>query len=148
MESYAVLTALGFFGFFILLVVLIPAIFFLLTVQNTLKVIQPRNRTMEPGQAWLMLIPLFNIIWQFILVERLSRSIENEFRSKNVPVYSRPCYGVGLAACILNCCSIIPYLGSLFSLAGFICWIIYWVNINDYKNKILRLPPGGDSLIF
>jgi len=41
-----------------------------------------------------------------------------------------------LAMCILAIISIIPYIGILFGLAGFICWIIYWVKISGYSAKL------------
>jgi hypothetical protein len=41
-----------------------------------------------------------------------------------------------LTYCILFCCSIIPGIGVLFGLAGFVMMIIYWVKINDYKNLL------------
>jgi len=49
--------------------------YFLITQQNTLKAIQQQNRLMRPGEVWLQLIPLFGIVWQFIVVTRISDSI-------------------------------------------------------------------------
>ena len=46
-------------------------IFFLIAQQNTLKSIKPHNRKMQPGEVWLQLIPVFNLIWQFIVVGRI-----------------------------------------------------------------------------
>ena len=134
----------------ILALALIPMIFFLLTQQNTLKSIQPANRLMEPGLVWLQLIPLFGLVWQFIVVSRISDSIRNEFNSWQTDdsilgysdsesmrlAYRRPTYDIGLAYCILFCCSIVPMLGSLAAIAGFVCWIIYWVKLAEYKKKI------------
>ena len=138
-----------FFGFMALF--LIPCIFFLITQQNTLKAIQPENRTMSPGEVWLQLIPLFGIVWQFFVVTRISDSLRNEFSSwtndtifnveGNQVVnlsYSRPTYGVGLAMCICGCCSIIPLLGFLAVLGWFVCWIIYWVQLAEFKSKVQR----------
>lgn len=129
-----------------LLVCLVPAIFFLITQQNTLKAIQPQNRSMSPGEVWLQLIPLFGIVWQFIVVSRISTSIGAELASRNSfsfenPQYAqgyeggeRPTYQIGIAYCVLFCCSIIPILGTLTGIAGIICWIIYWVKLSEYKN--------------
>ncbi|SRR5215203_1959020 len=62
---------------------LIPAIFFLLTQQNTLKAIQPHNRAMSPGQVWLQLIPIFGMIWQFFVVSKISDSLRRELAARN-----------------------------------------------------------------
>lgn len=141
------------FGFIVLAVALLVAIFYLLTLQNTLKAISPQNRKMEPGMVWLLLIPLFNMVWQFIVVNRLSASIESEYTSRGLPCKSRPTYNIGLAFAVLNCVNVVSYWSTpLRNLVGLaiICWIIYWVQVNDYKKELQRMPPAeyNDSEIF
>ena len=121
----------------ILILSIIPLIFYLLTLQNTFNEISNENRKMPSGQVWLTLIPLFGLVWQFIIVNRMSDSLKAEFVKRNIKVEEdRPGIGIGLAYCILYCCSIIPFLGVLSGIAGLICWIIYWTKINDYKIKL------------
>ena len=128
-------------------------IFFLIAQQNTLKAIKPQNRRMQPGEVWLQLIPIFNLVWQFIVVGKISDSIRNEINDRNQnsflgvadPVFSndvnrRPTYDIGLTFCILSLCGCIPLLGGIASLAGLVCWIIYWTQIVTYKNKFLNNP--------
>lgn len=132
-------------------IILIPAIFYLITLQNTLKAISPENRRMEPGMVWLLLIPLFNIIWNFIVINRMADSIQAELQKKGMSVTERPAYNVGIAMCIIGCVTWIPVVGSLASIGGLICWIIYWVKITEFKRKIESLPDApqdDDSLIF
>ncbi|MFA6058813.1 MAG: hypothetical protein WC756_11490 [Taibaiella sp.] len=133
-----------------LVVFLIPVIFYLITLQNTLKAISPENRKMEPGMVWLLLIPIFNIVWNFIVVNRMADSIQAELQKKGVSLTERPAYNVGIAMCIIGCVTWIPQLGSVLSIAGLICWIIYWVKISEFKKKIESLPDvqDDDSLIF
>lgn len=120
-----------------LLVGLVVNIFYLLTLNNTLKLVSPGNRKMEPGQVWLILIPFFGWIWQFIVVTKMSESLKAEFDSRNITVADeKPGYNIGLAYCILTCCGIIPVLGGLASIAGLVCWIIYWVKINEFKMRL------------
>lgn len=117
---------------------LIPMIFFLLTLQNTLNAISFENRKMEPGLVWLSLIPLFGLVWQFIIVDRMAGSLQAEFAKREMAIEeARPGNSIGLAYCILFCCSLIPFVGYITSIAGLICWIIYWIKINDYKNRLL-----------
>lgn len=128
-----------------IVVVLVPGIFYLLTLQKTLTIISPLSRMMRPQQVWLMLIPLFNIVWHFIMVSRLSDSIKNECVRLHIPLQeTNPAYilGVGsmcfyLAAIILNITQLIPLLVPLLHLGGFIVWILYWIKISKYKNLIL-----------
>ncbi len=116
------------------LIALVPAIFFILTLQKTLTTISPENRKMQPGQVWLMLIPLFNLVWQFIVVDRISDSIAAECRRLNIPLSEkRPSYNIGLAYCILTIAgALIPFI----SLGGLVTWIVYWVKVAEY-NKLM-----------
>lgn len=120
-----------------LLLFIIPMIFYLLTLQSTLQEISPENRKMEPGQVWLVFVPFFGIVWQFIIINRLADSLKLEFSKRNIPVIEdRPGYSLGLTYCILSCCGIIPILGILASLGALVCWIIYWVKINGFKTQL------------
>jgi hypothetical protein len=122
------------FQFLFLALFLIPGIFFLLTLQNTLKAISQENRRMPPGNVWLMFIPLFNIVWQFIMVDKIAQSIGAECNRLNIPVEAvKPTYGIGLAWNICNCISIIPIIGGLAALVTF---ILYWVKVVEYKKLI------------
>jgi len=134
----------------VLCIGLIPYIFFLITLQNTLKAIAPGNRKMEPGMVWLSLIPLFNLVWQFIVVNRMTESIEAQLGKSGELMPERPAQSVGMAMCVLFCFGWIPFLGGLLSLAGIICWIIYWVKISEFKRRIESQPDtqDPDSLIF
>lgn len=122
-------------------ILLLPFIFYLLTLQSTLKLVAPNNRKMPPGQVWLTLIPIFGTVWHFFVVNNVSMSIEKEFRSRGLPIESKPAYTIGLIACILYALSTVLFLlgdgSKLASLAAFICLIIYWVKIAGHKNKLL-----------
>lgn len=89
---------------------------------------------MSPSNVWLLFIPLFNFIWQFIVVDKIAQSIAAECARLNIPVKEdKPTYGIGLAWNICNFLIIIPFLGGLASLITF---IIYWVKVSDYKKRI------------
>lgn len=114
---------------------LLPAIFFLLTLQKTLNAISPENRRMPASNVWLMFIPLFNIVWQFIVVDKIAQSITAECTRLNIPVTdSKPTYNIGLAWNICNLVTFIPFIGSLAALVTF---ILYWVKVSEYKNLII-----------
>ena len=116
-------------------ILLVPSIFFLLTLQNTLKAISPENRMMPPSNVWLMLIPLFNIVWQFIMVDKIAQSITSECARLNIKVSdAKPTYSIGLAWNICNFLTLIPFIGGLAALVTF---ILYWVKVNEYKNLII-----------
>jgi hypothetical protein len=64
----------------------IPGIFFFMSMQNALERCSPESRTMSPSQVWPGLIPLFNFVWQFIVVVRIASSLRNEFLRRQLPL--------------------------------------------------------------
>lgn len=126
-----------FFGLF-----LVPAIFFLLTLQNALAKCPPGSRTMEPRMVWLMLIPFFHLIWQFFVVMALGRSLGNEFRRRAIPCPDPlPGQNIGMAMCICGCCGIVPLINLLAGPATLVLWIVYWVKIAEFS-RMLDVPVG------
>lgn len=117
-------------------VLLVPGIFFLLTLQKALNRCSPESRTMPPEQVWFLLIPIFNIVWQFVVVSRVASSLGNEFRRRSLVKEPEPGKTLGLAFCILDLCGIIPILGIIASLAGLVFWIMYWVKISNYSAEL------------
>jgi len=123
-------------GFIIGLTVMI---FYLLTLSKTLNEVDSANRKIEPGQVWLVLIPLFGLVWQFIMVNRIADSLKAEFAARGIQsTEERPGAQLGVTYCTLMVCGIIPIIGGLASLGGIVCWIIYWVKINGFKDKLIQ----------
>lgn len=113
---------------------LVPFIFYLISLQSTLNAISIENRKMAPSNVWLLLIPVFGIVWHFVVVRDLTESIRNEAVSKGIPLKeARPAYHIGFAMCVLSCLIFLPFVG----VAVLVCWIIYWVKIVEYKNLLI-----------
>lgn len=134
--------------FIMFAIFMIPTIFYILTLSKALKRCAPENQAMPPDNVWLLLIPLFSIVWQFIVVTNIAKSLAAEFRARDIHTDEvEPGKSIGLAYCILNCCAIIPLLGILAGIAGLICWILYWVKIDNYSSQISMPPPQiGESV--
>lgn len=131
--------------FFVVVIAIVPYIFFLLTLQRTLKQVNPVNLHMKPDQVWLMFIPIFNYLWVFWLIAGVADSIEDELRARRMPPpLHRPGYNVGLGYAICLCVALvlrfIPYMNVIASFAGLvglILWIIYWVQISNWKTVLI-----------
>jgi hypothetical protein len=67
---------------------------------------------MKPGLVWLLLIPVFNYVWWFVLVVNLSRSLAGEFHKRGIAVGKNPGRAIGLTVCILAA------LAAIFSVAA------------------------------
>jgi hypothetical protein len=144
------------FGF-VLVVVLVLVIFYLLTLQKALSRVSPRNRLMEPGMVWLMLVPCLNIIWQFLVAIRVPDSLRNEFRERGMDDGSDYGKGIALTQAILglvgggagNVVSSMKgmeQVGSIISgvvgLIGLALFITFWVKVANYSNQLAASGPG------
>ena len=123
------------FLLFFIVLAFVPFIFFLITLQKTMNIISVENRKMPPSNVWLMLIPLFNIVWQFIMVSKIAESVTEECIKLNIHTKeSKPTYNSGLTWNICNLIAFIPIIGGLAALLTF---ILYWVKVNEYKNLMI-----------
>ena len=115
----------------------LAGVLFLLTLQNALKKCAPASRTMKPGKVWLMLIPVFGFVWQFIIVLNISKSLKNEFARRGMPCSEEnPGQATGLAMCVCGCCIFIPLVGEFVGAAGFVLWIVYWNRIANFSRLL------------
>jgi hypothetical protein len=122
----------------LLLLFIIPLGFFLVTLQNTLKIISPENRKMSPGSVWLILIPFFGMVWQFIMVRRIADSIGDECVKLNIDTKERaPTYTIGLIYCISSLIFLIPITKTIGALAALATWIMYWIKVNQYRKLLI-----------
>ena len=124
-------------GLFFIVLLIVPAVFYLLSLSRVLSKCSPVSRTMEPGMVWLLFIPLFNIVWAFLVVLAIAKSVGNEFRARGIP-YADPEPGktIGLTMCICNCCGIIPFRGILAAVVGLVFWIVYWVKVAEFSRML------------
>ena len=118
------------------LIAYLPAIFFLLSMQKALARVEPERRTMNPPMVWLSLIPLFNIVWNFLIVSAVSKSLGAELTARNIPHENEPGKTIGLVWAGLWAACHLPGLNILLCVPAFILWIIYWVKIAGFSGMI------------
>lgn len=119
------------------IIALVVFILYLITLMNTLNAVSPQNRRLTPGLVFLLLIPLFNLVWNFIVIAKIRDSLQAEFSARNLQGQGFG-YGVGLAMCILYIVSIIPLINLLAAPAALVCWIIYWVQVAGFKAQLIK----------
>jgi hypothetical protein len=114
---------------------LIACVFYILTLQSTLNSISINNRKMAPNQVWLLLIPIFGLVWHFFIIRDMASSIHDEAVNRNIQLNElKPAYNIGLAMCIVSCLFFVP--GAF--IATLVLWILYWVKISGYKNQLVN----------
>lgn len=119
-----------------LIICYIPYIFYLLTLQKTLKLVGEEHQAMSPGLVWLNLIPIFVLGWHFYTVSKVSTSLGRWHSANEELDPDNGANTMGITACALMIASIIPFIGGFLGLAALIVWIIYWVKIAGYNKKL------------
>lgn len=107
-----------------------------LLVYNAQKAIPAEHRKIEPGLIWLLLIPLFNLVWNFFVFMRVPESYRSYFASigrANVGETEKK-LGLGYSICVV--CTFIPCLGFFAGIAALVLLIIFLVKIYGLKREI------------
>jgi hypothetical protein len=142
----------------VIILLLVVGIFFLLTLQKALTRCSKRNRTMEPGMVWLNLIPLFNYVWNFVTVIRVGDSLKNEFSDRDIDqggdygktlgiTMSALGIGSGILSNVGNTARApaVSMIAGLIGLASLVMFIVYWVQIAGYSQKLGEDDQRGDD---
>jgi hypothetical protein len=105
---------------------------FLAALARALRAVSPHNRRMDPGQVWLNFVPVFNMVWATVTVERVAESLRAEFRDRGLDTPEED-YGrrLGLLTLVLlaSGCLFYPIL---------VCYPIALVRLIQYWRHIAR----------
>lgn len=110
--------------------------FYCRTLKKTLDLIGEENRCMKPKQAWLALVPLFSIYWNFVVASRMADSLTNEFYDRKIAEEEDPGKRTGLMYAVFVLLMNIPLLQSFTitaALFSIIFFIRYWVKIDNFR---------------
>lgn len=122
---------------------------FLVALARALRRVGPENRRMEPGQVWLNLIPVFNLVWATVTVERVAESLRDEFRERGLDGPDER-YGrrAGLTVLALIASGLLIYPAIITYPLAFCFWVVYWRQINGYERRLKSgayAPPPTDE---
>lgn len=136
-ETILIVFALIYLTGFVIFVV-----FYLKNLQELLQECDPANRQMPPVNVWLMFIPLFNIVYRFIMYPKISGSLRKEFESRGAAKSGDYLKGLGLVMSITGIFTVIPipFMRGAVSIAVLIIMIVYWVKSARMKNELRALP--------
>ncbi len=121
------------------LVKMLVRIFYANTIRNTLLRIAEENRFMNPNMAWLVVVPFFNLFWNFQIASRVSDSLTNEFYDRKIAEEENPGKRTGLFfawTALLSAVPFPPFIIITLSLLSLMYFITYWVKINNFKNLL------------
>jgi cobalamin synthase len=118
---------------------LIVSLIVCLLLYQALSRLPERYRQMQPGLVWLLMIPVFNLVWNFFVFLWTSQSYKAYFEDQRQNVGDAG-WTLGLVYSILVVVTPIPCLGAVAGIAALVLLIIYLVKINDLKNRIPQQP--------
>jgi hypothetical protein len=133
---------LGPFVCLLLVIGFILTVGLLATITRVLGRISPENRRMEPGEVWVNLIPVVNLVWPIVTVERVGESIRAELKARN-RVKKKDAYGKtsGVIALVLvGTVLLLPPVGVVTLPFAFLYGIVYWVQLNGYARRMTEAP--------
>ncbi len=120
--------------------------FYLLTLTRAVCRCRREHRSMSPALLWLYLLPILDIIWHFVVVSAVSRTLRREFQSRGLGSRNDDCgQGQGTLACLvflfanvlsglrMPVCFLAPV-----ALLWLVLWIRYWITIASYSSRLVR----------
>jgi hypothetical protein len=82
-------------------------------------------------QVWLLMIPLFGIVWNYFVFPRIARSYQNLFEYYGVHDTGDSGYGLGVAYCI----TMTPPISCCASMIGWVLIIIFLVKLAELRKQ-------------
>jgi hypothetical protein len=104
------------------------------------KRVPAQFRKMEPGMVWLLLIPCFNLVWNFFAFPRLSQSLRAYFASVGNTAVGDCGESLALAYAICEVATLIPCVGLILWIAVIVLLILFLIKANDLTRQIPLTP--------
>src|SRR5581483_3873649 len=142
----------------VFLVVVVPLVLlFLSTMARAAGRVSRENRRIEPSQVWLNLIPVFNLVWLPITVDRIAASIRSEYEDRGLDepgeAYTRTSGLTWLTLWILCIPALVvaergPSCVVLLLPVCLIFWATYWSQLAGYARRLKAtkdVPPADEG---
>jgi hypothetical protein len=139
--------ALGILLFTVVIMVAISVLICLL-IYLPYQQVPAEHQKMAPGLVFLLLIPFFNIIWNFIVFLRIPESFQSYFASQGRTDVGDCGRQIGLWYAICGVAAIVPCVNYVAGPAALVLFIIFLVKIWGLKGEIAVAavpPPGGGA---
>jgi hypothetical protein len=135
---------------------------YLVTLHRALRACRPSNRVMPPWLVWLQLLPCVFLVWQFVNVIAVDRSLRREFQSRGVASDIR-LETLGLVTCTLITLTVVVsvisdageglggpdsisrwwtalnWFGVATGIAGLLAAFLLWTGMSAKKDELLKL---------
>ncbi len=96
-----------------------------------------------PGLVFLLVVPVFNLVWIFVVVLKVSQSFQAYFASRQRAGVGDAGQAIGLAWAITAIASLLPLIGFLSAVASIVLMVLYLMKITQLKAMVV---PGDATL--
>jgi len=125
---------------------LIASLLYLASMSKCLAAVPKPRRVMSQWWVLLLLVPFLSLIWQFVVVHAVSKSLMAEARERGVVIISPKgrWFGFGYSAIAVAALVPVQVLRLLLGLGGLVLWGFWWqwaVNLR----KAVEQAPGGEG---
>jgi len=127
----------------LVLAMIVITVLICLFLVSCFKRIPEEHRRQEPNMVWLLLIPCFNVVWNFFVYPKLAESYQSYFASIGRPDVGDCGAKLAMTYCVLvvvtTCISWIPFVSLLSCPLGIVIlvlWILFLVKANNLKSQI------------
>jgi len=114
----------------------------LAALTRVLGLVRPEHRRMEPGEVWVNLVPVVNLVWPAVTIERVGESVRAELTARGA-AEKKDGYGKtpGIIALVLvGVVLLLPPAGVVTLPFAFIYAVVYWTQMNGYAKRLRDEP--------
>lgn len=136
MESFSI------WHWLVVLLILAPIIFYILSFRKTAAIVNAAGGSAPVNSAWLLLVPVFGMIWFFVLLIKLRRAMRNTVAGEP----NNQWWIFGMLAAILSVTgvtisSFFPDVLNVFLLlAQIILAVLHWIKIVQVRQHFQPQP--------
>jgi Ca2+/Na+ antiporter len=136
MESFSI------WHWLVVLLILAPIIFYILSFRKTAAIVNAAGGSAPVNSAWLLLVPLFGMIWFFVLLIKLRNAMRNTVAGEP----NNQWWIFGMLAAILSVTgmtlsSFFPDLISVFLLlTQIILAVLHWIKLVQVRQHFQARP--------
>ncbi len=107
------------------------------------KAVPVEHQRMSPGLVFLLLIPIFGIIWNFFVFLKIPESFQSYFASQGRTDVGDCGRSIGMWYAICGVCALVPCVNYIAGPAALVLFIIFLVKIWGLKAQIIQggMPP-------
>jgi hypothetical protein len=116
----------------VVVVALLPTILYILSFRKTGMAVNRSGGNAPVNSAWLLLVPMLNVVWYFVLLIQLRVAVTLSGRASRDNLwwtFGMIAGGVGVLDTILSAIVSSPGLQFLLVMAWLVFAILHWVNL-------------------